>query len=310
MNITLLLIAAIEAGTPLLFAILGEIINEKSGHLNLGVEGIMLIGAVIGFMTAYYTNSAIIAIIATIISGVLISSIYAFITVTLRGNQVVTGLAITIFGVGFAGFFGKKMVGLVVSEKVKLFFSPVKIPILSNIPYIGEILFYHNVFVYFGMILSIIIAIYFYKTSLGLSLFAVGENPSAADASGVRVTLTKYINILTGGAICSLGGAYLSLVYIPAWQQNVTAGRGFIAVALVIVSSWNPLFVMLSAYIFGGLDIVGYRLQKFNLPISQYFIDMLPYLATIFVLVFSSIKKSKQNLPPKWLGLPYFREDR
>jgi ABC-type uncharacterized transport system permease subunit len=149
-----------------------------------------------------------------------------------------------------------------------------------------------------------------YKTSKGLNLRAIGENPGCADAASINITLYKYIHILMGGALCGLGGAYLSLVYIPNWQENVVAGRGWIAIALVIFSAWNPYKAILGAFLFGGLDIIGFRLQGAGIHISQYLVDMLPYLVTIGILVVVSMKKSKRNAPPKNLGTPYFREDR
>ncbi len=302
--------AAVQAGTPLLFATVGEIITEKSGNLNLGVEGMMLIGAVIGFQVGLVTSSPILALFGAIIAGAIAALIFAFLTVTLKANQVVTGLSLTILGTGFSSFIGQSLVGEVVPNEVKRFFGEYKIPFLGDIPFLGEILFSQNIYVYLGYVLAIGFGVYLYKTRKGLNLRMVGENPSAADASGINVDLYKYVHIMLGGALCGLGGAYLSLVYVPAWQENVTAGRGWIAVALVIFATWNPLKAIVSAFFFGGLDIIGFRLQKFDLQISQYLIDMLPYIATIVVLIFVSIKKDKEHMAPKGLGSSYFREER
>lgn len=302
--------AAIVAGTPLLFATLGEIITERAGNLNLGVEGMMLMGAVIGFMTALNTASPVLALIASMAAGALGGLIFAFLTVTLRTNQVVSGLTLTIFGTGFSSLIGKGLIGQVAPDKIKDFFKPITIPGLSDIPILGPIFFKHDLFIYIGYIFAVILGIYIYNTSKGLNLRAIGENPAAADAASINVALYKYLHILLGGALCGLGGAYLSLVYVPAWQENVTAGRGWIAVALVIFASWNPYKALFGAYFFGGLDIIGFRLQGSSLNISQYLVDMLPYLATIIVLTIISFKKSKKNAPPKALSLPYFREDR
>ena len=310
MDMVLFLTAAVQAGTPLLFATLGEIITEKSGNLNLGVEGMMLLGAVAGFQVGLITSNPAMAMLGAIIAGGLGALIYAFLTVTLRANQVVSGLTLTIFGTGVSSFMGQRLIGEVVPEKVKAFFAIVKLPVLGDIPYIGAIFFTHDSFVYFGYIVAVVLGIYLYNTRKGLNLRMVGESPAAADASGISVSLYKYIHILLGGALCGLGGAYLSLVYVPAWQDNVTSGRGWIAVALVIFASWSPYKALLGAYIFGGLDIIGFRLQKFDIRVSQYLIDMLPYVVTIIILVISSIKKSRENSPPKGLGVPYFREDR
>jgi len=311
MNLTVsFLSAAVVAGTPLLFATLGEIITERVGNLNLGVEGMMLMGAVMGFQVGLKTGSPFAAMLAALLAGALGAFIFAFLTVSLRANQVVSGLALTIFGSGFSGFIGQSLVGEIVPDSIKAFFKPFAIPGLGQIPFIGQIFFNHDVFVYLGYIVAIILGIYLYKTRKGLNLRAVGENPGAADAVSINITLYKYTHILLGGALCGLGGAYLSLVYVPAWQENVTAGRGWIAVALVIFATWNPYKALLGAYLFGGLDIIGFRIQGTSIHISQYFIDMLPYLVTILVLVIVSMGESRKNSPPKGLGEPYFREER
>jgi general nucleoside transport system permease protein len=304
------LTAAIVAGTPLLFATLGEIITERSGNLNLGVEGMMLMGAVMGFMVGMLTGNATLAIFAAMIAGACGALIFAFLTITLRANQVVSGLTLTIFGTGFSNFIGQPLVGQIAPESIRNFFRPYSIPLLGDIPVIGPILFRQDVFVYLGYVAAILLGIYLYKTSKGLNLRAVSENPGAADAAGINVTLYKYVHTLLGGALCGLGGAYLSLVYVPAWQEGVTAGRGWIAVALVIFATWNPYKALFAAYLFGGLDIIGFRIQGLGINVSQYFIDMLPYLVTITVLVVVSMKKSKEKAPPKGLGNAYFREER
>lgn len=302
--------AAIVAGTPLLFATLGEIITERSGNLNLGVEGMMLMGAVMGFMVGLNTGSAALALLTAMIAGASGALIFAFLTITLRANQVVSGLTLTIFGTGFSNFIGQELIGQIAPESLRMFFRPFAIPLLGDIPIIGPVLFRQDVFVYLGYVVSILLGIYLYKTSKGLNLRSVGENPGAADAAGINVTLYKYLHTLLGGALCGLGGAYLSLVYVPALQEGVTAGRGWIAVALVIFATWNPYKALFGAYLFGGLDIIGFRIQGLGINISQYFIDMLPYLVTITVLVVVSMRKSKEKAPPKALGLPYFREER
>jgi general nucleoside transport system permease protein len=304
------LTAAIVAGTPLLFATIGEIITERSGNLNLGVEGMMLMGAVMGFMVGVMTGNAALALLAAMIAGACGALIFAFLTITLRANQVVSGLTLTIFGTGFSSFIGQPLVGQIAPESIRNFFRPYTIPLLGDIPVIGPILFRQDAFVYLGYMASILLGIYLYKTSRGLNLRAVGENPGSADAVGINVNLYKYIHTLLGGALCGLGGAYLSLVYVPAWQEGVTAGRGWIAVALVIFATWNPYKALFGAFLFGGLDIIGFRMQGLGINVSQYFIDMLPYVVTIVVLVVVSMKKSKENAPPKGLGNAYFREER
>ena len=301
--------AAIVAGTPLLFATLGEIITERAGHLNLGVEGMMLMGAVVGFLVGLVTANPFLALLGAMAAGALGALIYAFLTVTLRANQVVAGLTLTIFGTGFSGFMGKGLIGEIMPENIKAFWKA-DIPVLRDIPFIGKVFFQQDLFVYLGYAAAIAFGIYLYHTRTGLNARAVGESAAAADAAGIHVILYKYVHILMGGALCGLGGAYLSLVYVPAWQENVTAGRGWIAVALVIFVVWSPYKALIGAYLFGGLDILGFRLQGYDIKISQYVIDMLPYIATILVLVVGSIRHSKENAPPKGLGVPYFREER
>lgn len=308
MDITLFLHAAVAAGTPLLLATLGEILTEKAGNLNLGVEGMMLMGAVMGFLVGYNTGNPLLAIIASMVAGGFGGIIYALLTVSLRANQVVTGLTLTIFGTGLSSLMGQKVVGQSLPENIKMFFKPVHIPVLGEIPYIGKVFFSHDVFVYLSFIVTILVGIYMYKTNIGINLKAVGENPAAADSASINVNLYKYINISLGGALAGLGGAYLSLVHVPTWQEGITSGRGWIAVALVIFAAWNPYKAVFGAYLFGGLDIIGFRIS--NAIISPYILSMLPYLVTIIILVFISARKSRKNSPPNALGLAYFREER
>ena len=302
--------AAITAGTPLLFATLGEIYTERVGNTNLGVEGMMIMGAVVGFSTGFLTQNAALALAGAVLAGSAGALIYAIITITLRANQIVTGLALTIFGTGFASFVGKPYVGKAAPEAIKNFFRVIEIPLLSDIPFIGEILFRHDVFVYLGYIVTFWTLIYFYKTRWGLNLRSIGESAASADASGINIDKYKYIHTIIGGALAGLGGAYLSIVTIPVWQEGVTGGRGWIAVALVIFASWKPIKAMFGALLFGGLDIIGFRLQGMGIHVSQYLIDMLPYLTTIVVLIISTRKNKPEDMPPADLSIPYFREER
>ena len=302
--------AAITAGTPLLFATLGEIYTERVGNTNLGVEGMMIMGAVVGFSTGFLTQNAALALAGAVLAGSAGALIYAIITITLRANQIVTGLALTIFGTGFASFVGKPYVGKAAPEAIKNFFRVIEIPLLSDIPFIGEILFRHDVFVYLGYIVTFWTLIYFYKTRWGLNLRSIGESAASADASGINIDKYKYIHTIIGGALAGLGGAYLSLVTIPVWQEGVTGGRGWIAVALVIFASWKPIKAMFGALLFGGLDIIGFRLQGMGIHVSQYLIDMLPYLTTMVVLIISTRKNKPEDMPPADLSIPYFREER
>jgi simple sugar transport system permease protein len=302
--------AAIIAGTPLLFATLGEIFTEKAGHLNLGVEGMMYMGAIVGFIVGLNTLNPILAMLGAVFAGGMGALLYAFLTVSLRVNQTVCGLTLTIFGEGFASFLGQRVMGSIVPGDIKSFFVARPIPGLSSIPYLGEIFFKQDVFVYFGYLTIIVATYYLFRTKKGLNLRAVGESAAAADASGINVTLYKYTHILLGGALCGLGGAYMSLVTVPVWQEHIISGRGWIAVALVIFASWNPIKAMLGAFLFGGLSILGYRMQSMGIHISQYLIDMLPYAATIIIVIISTRKNKKEDMPPADLNNPYFREER
>ena len=302
--------AAIGAATPLLFATIGEIYTEKAGNLNLGVEGMMIMGAVIGFGTGFVTGNPYLAMLGAMLAGAVGGGIYALLTITLRANQVVSGLALTIFGEGFASFVGQAWVGHSAPETVKVLFRTVEIPGLSSIPFLGDVFFKQNLFVYLSYILVFGSLFYFKRTRWGNNLRAVGENAGAADASGINIEAYKYVHIIFGGALAGLGGAYLSLVTVPVWQEGITGGRGWIAVALVIFASWKPLKAMVGAILFGGLDIIGFRLQGMGIHISQYLIDMLPYLSTIAVIIVSTRKNKPEDKPPKDLSLPYFREER
>lgn len=302
--------AAIGAATPLLFATIGEIYTEKAGNLNLGVEGMMIMGAVIGFGTGFVTGNPYLAMLGAMLAGAIGGGIYALLTITLRANQVVSGLALTIFGEGFASFVGQAWVGHSAPETVKTLFGIVEMPVLSSIPFFGDVFFKQNIFVYLSYILVFGSLFYFKRTRWGNNLRAVGENAGAADASGINIEAYKYVHIIFGGALAGLGGAYLSLVTVPVWQEGITGGRGWIAVALVIFASWKPLKAMVGAILFGGLDIIGFRLQGMGIHISQYLIDMLPYLSTIAVIIVSTRKNKPEDKPPKDLSLPYFREER
>ena len=304
------LTAAVIAGTPLVFATLGEIMTEKAGNTNLGVEGMMFMGAIIGFLVGLSSNNPLLAMLGAAAAGGAGALLYAFLTVSLRANQIVCGLTLTIFGEGFASFLGQSVMGSLVPAGIQTFFRPRPIPVLSSIPYIGEIFFTQDVFVYFGYVLILAATIYLFKTKQGLNLRAVGESAASADASGINVTAYKYIHIVLGGALCGLGGAYMSVVTVRGWQENIIAGRGWIAVALVIFASWNPIKALIGGFLFGGLSIIGFRLQSMGIHVSQYLIDMLPYAATIIIVIISTRKNKKEDMAPADLGNAYFREER
>lgn len=310
-------VAAVLAGTPLLFGTVGEIINEKVGHLNLGVEGMMSIGACVGFMAGYVTDNFIIAIIASFVAAALASLIYAVLTVTFMANQNVTGLTLTIFGIGLSNFIGIYMLGksetgtLKLPENITAQMRDIHIPMLSDIPVIGKMFFSYNPFVYMGIIIAIAMGFYLYKTRLGLNLRAIGENPAAADAAGIKVTKLKYINLIIGGGICGIGGAYCSMIINGGvWISNNVGGLGWIAVALVIFASWKPVNAIWGSFIFGALRVLKYYIPKTVFPFPNAFYDMLPFLITAIVLVITSIKQSKENNIPESCGINYFREER
>ena len=292
-----------------MFGTLGEIVTEKAGNLNLGVEGMMSIGAIAGFYVGFTTQNIVLAVLGAFLAGLLSALIYAFLTVTLKANQNVTGLTLTIFGVGFANFFGdflRESAGIDVlklSDKITNTVQAIHIPVLSDIPYVGKLFFQYNPFVYFGILLCILMGIYILHTRKGLNLCAVGENPGAADAAGVNVTRVKYFNILLGGGVCGIGGAYISLVLCGGiWVTDSVNGLGWIAVALVIFASWNPFKAILGSFIFGAFNILKFYIPKNIVTIPEAIFDMLPFLVTAIVLIVTSIRKSKENTQPQAVG--------
>lgn len=307
-------VAAVLAGTPLLFGILGEIINEKAGHLNLGVEGMMSIGAVGGFVVGYWTDNLVFALIAAFVTGMLGALIYAVLTVTFMADQNVTGLTLTIFGIGFSNFVGDFVreksgsTSLKLPEGILDSLGKVEIPFLTDIPVLGKLLFNYNIFVYLGVAAAILCAIYLHRTKAGLNVRAVGENPAAADAAGIPVTKLKYLNLMLGGGLFGIGGAYCSMIICNGvWVTSCVNGLGWIAVALVIFATWNPNRAILAALVFGGFSVLKYYVPQV-IPSSIF--DMIPFLMTIVVLVVTSIRFSKENAQPKSCGVNYFREER
>lgn len=311
------LIAAIKAGTPLLFGTTGEIMTEKSGNLNLGVEGMMFMGAFMSFYTAYHTDNLALALLAAFGIGLFAALIYAILTVSFLANQTVTGLALTIFGIGFAKFFGEMMIGKdggspKLSEDFSRLIKERPIPVLGDIPVVGKLLFSHNPLVYIAIIIAIICTAYILKTRSGLKMRAVGENAAAADAAGINVTLVKYIHIMIGGGICALGGAYLSLINGGGiWNNSsVVNGQGWISVALVIFASWNPVKAIFGSFIFGAFSVLQFYVPKNIIVIPDAFYVMLPFLITTLVLIITSMRKSKEGSQPAGCGVNYFREER
>lgn len=285
------LVATVEAGTPLALAALGELIAERAGVLNLGVEGMMLMGAVTGFMTTVATGSPALGFLAAILAGAGMALLFAFITQTLVANQVATGLALTIFGGGLSAFIGLGYSGISLPG-----LAPVHFPGLSELPVVGRALFAYDPVVYFSWILPVALHWFLYHSKPGLVLRAVGESPDVAHSLGYPVVRIRYLAVLFGGAMSGLGGAYLSLVYTPLWQEGMTAGRGWIALALVVFATWRPRLVMAGAYLFGFLTVAQYQGQALGLRVPTDWLAMLPYLVTIAALVLISADRTRVRL--------------
>ena len=317
--------AAVLAGTPLLFGTLGEILTEKAGNLNLGVEGMMFMGAVSGLTAVFMLEmgmganipgmlAVLIAIIGSFIAGAFGALIYSVLVVSLRTQQNVTGLALTIFGVGFGNFFGevfgrRSPAGfMTISTAAREGFANLQIPVLSDLPVLGPLFFSYNILVYLAVLLAILMAVFLNYTRLGLNLRAVGENPATADAASINVTRYKYLATCIGGGICGLGGMYISMVTTSGvWVHNSVLGFGWISVALVIFATWSPSRALLGSLVFGGLTIMRFYLPL-GIPMQIY--DIFPYLATILVLIATSIRQIKEHSPPAHVGVNYFREER
>jgi simple sugar transport system permease protein len=311
------IVAVVLAGTPILFGTVGEIITEKSGNLNLGVEGMMAIGACAGFMSAYLSGNAAIGLIAALLAGAASALVYALLTVTLMANQTVVGLTLTIFGTGFSNFVGEFMLNRSSNNTLKLpdgamaSLGNLNMGWLSRLPVVGRLLFSYNIFVYLGIAIALAAGFYLNRTKLGLNVRAIGENPAAADAAGIRVSLLKYINILLGGGICGIGGAYCAIITNGGvWLNNSVNGIGWIAVALVIFAAWSPSKAILGSYLFGAFSILKYYVPKGYITIPNAFYDMLPFLMTALILITSSIRGKKENAAPAGDGINYFREER
>lgn len=299
--ITNILAATVVAGTPLLIVALGELICERSGVLNLGQEGMMLIGAVAGFIAVLSTGSLFIGVIAGMAAGVAMALLFALMAVTLAANQYAAGLALTIFGTGLSAFIGSGYVGKTISG-----FSKIAIPGLSDIPVLGPVLFNQDLLVYVSLGLFVAVYVFLRHSRGGLLLRAVGESPESANANGLPVMLIRYLAVSFGGAMAGLAGAYLSLAYTPLWTEGMTAGRGWIALALVVFATWRPERVLLGAYLFGVASILHLVLQGFGWDSSTELLAMLPYLVTIVVLVLLSSNPTRTRLhTPLSLGQPY-----
>jgi simple sugar transport system permease protein len=268
------------AATPLVMASMGELVAERSGVMNLGIEGMMLVGAVVGFMVTLGTGSIGLGLLAAMAAGMGMALVFGFLVLTLQTNQVATGLALTLFGIGLSAFLGRGLVGQTVAPMAHLSF-----PVLSDLPFIGPLLFRFDAMVYGSVLLVLAVSWLLAKSRIGLVIRAVGESPHSAHAIGMHVVALRYGTVLFGGAMAGLGGAYLSLALTPMWVEGMTAGRGWIALAQVVFATWKPRGLLLGAYLFGGVTVLQFHGQGLGVPIPSEFLSMLPYLATIVVLV-------------------------
>ena len=294
----LLIASLMAASTPVLLAATGELIVEKSGVLNLGVEGMMIIGAICGFATAVESGSPTLGFVVAAIAGAALSLIFAVLTQVFLSNQVATGLALTLFGLGFSSLIGQGYVG------IKPPSAPVlDLPVLTDLPVLGPILFGHDPIVYFSIALVFAVAWFLKKSQQGLVLRAVGESHDAAHALGYKVVRIRVFAIMFGGACAGLGGSYVSLILVPQWTEGMTAGAGWIALAIVVFASWRPWRVLIGAYLFGGITALQLRLQAAGVDIPVEYLSMSPYLITIAVLVIMSANKSRAAIgAPASLG--------
>jgi len=297
------MIAAIRVGTPLLFATLGEIYAERSGVLNLGVEGMMLTGALAGFVTTLWTGSPVLGLLAGAGAGGLMALIHAFLSISLRANQIVSGLALTMFGIGLTGVLGRRFVGIQLARR----FCPISIPVLSEIPVIGP-LFSSNAMVYLSFALAVLLWFILFKTRFGINIRAVGENPAAADALGVNVYLIRYLCVMIGGVLAGIGGAFLPLGKPLSWTENMTAGLGWIAVALTIFAMWRPGRAIFGSYLFGAMLWLAYCFQPY---FASNILNMAPYVLTMIVLLLGTREILRKRIgAPSALCVPYHRGER
>jgi simple sugar transport system permease protein len=296
-----ILIGAMIAATPLVLAATGELVAERAGVLNLGVEGMMIVGAIAGFSAMIATRNVAFALLAAIVAGALMAFLFGILALTLRANQVAAGLALTMFGLGLSALWGQGYSGLSAPP-----FPHLYVPGLTDLPFVGKLVFGHDLLLYLSIAMVAAVAWVLLRTRLGLILRAVGENHDAAHAIGYPVIACRYLAVMFGGAMAGLGGAYLSLVQTPLWVERMTAGRGWIALALVVFAAWMPWRVLLGAYLFGGITLLQLHGQAVGLKVDAQLLSMLPYLATIAVLVIISRDTMRMRLSaPACLGKPF-----
>lgn len=301
-EIALLIAATLSSGTPLALAGLGLLINEKVGVVNLGAEGMMLIAAVVGFAAAFHSGSATLAFVAAATAGALSAGLFGALVIWLNTNQYATGLAVSLFGGGFSAFVGVGYIGKTLEGR-----SMHSVPLLGDLPFVGPALFQQHPMVYITMLLALAIGLFFSRTRTGLVLRSVGENPESAHALGYPVRWFRLLCVMAGGALCGLGGAYISVVYAPLWAEGMISGRGWIALALTVFATWRAARLLLGAYLFGGVTMLQLALQGAGVDVPSQFMSMLPYLSTILVLVLISSNPQwiRLNIPSS-LGKPFY----
>lgn len=288
------------AGTPLLLGTLGEIVTERSGVLNLGVEGMMAVGAVSGFAVSLTTGSPWLGLLAALLAGMGAAALHAFVSVSLRANQVVSGLALTMLGLGVAGLFGRPFIGRPLPTRL----VPVKLPLLGDIPIVGRLLFSQDPLFYLAVALGILLWFLLQRTRWGIEIRSVGENPAAAAVQGISVVRVRYLGVLVGGALAGMAGAHLSLVYSRSWSEGLTGGRGWIVIALTIFALWNPPRAFLGAFLFGCIFVLQFLLQPLGIPPNL--LGMMPYVATLAVLVLGALRvERRRSRAPAALGEPF-----
>lgn len=306
--LVLTLAGAVATGTSIALAALGALLNERAGVLNLGIEGIMLVGAVSAFLSTQASGSPFIGLLGGAVAGAVLASLHGFLTITLRANQVVSGLALVIFGTGVAQFLGQPVEGRSLSARL----GGLELPLLADIPAIGRILFQQDPVVYLSWVLIAAAAFYLTRTRTGLAVRSVGESPATADAAGIRVAAVRYAHVAVGGALAGLGGAYITTRGAPWDQAATTGGRGWIAIALVVFASWRPIRALAGAYLFGFALRANFALQAAGIrAIPAEVLSMLPYVLTIAVLiVLSAVDRRGRLAPPAALGTPFVRDER
>ncbi len=302
-----LLVAAVKMGTPLLFGTLGGVISERGGVINLGMEGLMLVGALTAFVVDLNTGSKLMAVAAAALVAGLVTVLHGVVCISLKANQIASGLALALFGSGMSGLFGDALVGKTVTPM-----NDIAIPGLSAIPLLGPMLFKQDVLVYFSFFCVAAIWFVLFKTSLGLTIRSMGEAPEVCDAMGLSVTRYRFGCVIVGGMLIGIGGAYFPMVLTSFWVDNLTAGRGWIAVALVIFAFWHPVKALFGAYLFGAAIALQLQAQTMGIAISSYFLAMFPYLLTILVLTVVTIRNNRKGVAvmPAALGLPFFRGEK